>query len=67
MFATETCEFDSPREGGVEPVHMFVVGIVNTRTSASYLVTLESPASQWDAASKLVEPVLEKLALDPQL
>ncbi|HTO05550.1 MAG TPA: hypothetical protein VMR86_00695, partial [Myxococcota bacterium] len=67
VFATETCEFDSPREGGVEPVHMFVVGIVNTRTSASYLITLESPASHWDAASKQVQPVLEKLALDPRL
>ena len=66
-FATLACEFDSPREGGLEPVHTGVLGILNTRTSATYLITVESPLSQWRAAWARAEPVVSMLALDHDL
>jgi predicted Zn-dependent protease len=67
FFATLQCEYDSPREKGLEAVHMIVLGIHNTRTNATYLLTFESPLSEWRAAWTRAQPIFSMLALDREL
>jgi hypothetical protein len=55
------CEFDSPRDRGREPVHVFYMALVNRETRTSYLGIVEAPVSQWAAASAKALPVLDRV------
>jgi hypothetical protein len=66
-FAMLSSEFDSPREGGKEPIRTFVLGIANPETKTTYLVMFESPVSLWPAAWSKGKPIVEMLALESEI
>jgi len=66
-FATLSCKYDSNRDGGLEPVRIFQLGIANADTRTSYLVTFESPVSEWARAWKIGKPIVDALALETAL
>jgi hypothetical protein len=66
-FASLTCQFDSPRQGGKEPVRTFMVAIANPKTRTAYLVLFESPVSQWSETWPAGNAVLNNLALETEI
>ena len=66
-FATLSCRYDSQRGGGAEPVRIFNLGIVNSITKTSYLVSVEAPVRKWPQAWRTMKPILDMLALDTEI
>jgi len=66
-FVTSSCQFSSPRPDGLEPVRVYMLGIVNARTRTSYLLTFESPQSEWPATWTLGRTILDSLALETEI
>lgn len=65
-FVKLACEFESPRDEGLEPVLIFLIGIVNTDTGTSYVISFESPKSAWPETWLKGKAVLDALMLESE-
>jgi hypothetical protein len=63
-FLTLQCQYDVPETPEHGPIRLVLLGIVNSKTNASYVVMFESPVDQWAQAWSKGEVILKTLALD---
>jgi hypothetical protein len=63
-FLTLQCQHDIAETAEHGPIRVFHLGIVNSKTNASYLLTFESPVGQWPEAWSKGKVILKTLALD---
>lgn len=65
-FAVYGCQMRS-KDKPPPPIIMHVLMIANTRTNRLYLFIFESPETQWPAAWKLGEQIMDLLVLDDEV
>lgn len=66
-FQTLQCQYDVPASAGHAPRRIVNLGIVNAKTGTAYLVSFESPASDWDRTWPKGKTILTTLALSTKL
>lgn len=66
-FVMLTTEFQTARPGNPEPYRVFSVGIANTETNTTYLVTFGTPSARWTETWPKGQTIVSTLALDAEL
>lgn len=66
-FVKLSCQFESLREGGLEPTRNFMIGLVNLETGTTYLIVFESPKSAWEEMWPKGKTILDALALEEEV